>query len=350
MPIFFIYQIEIHIPSRVYRDFYIFHIMTFIDVFVRVQDNLWDIGFTLELIDAWKQRHPFTHIQIYTDNPSAFQNFLWTSFSFVSLWSELEYENWKHWDFAWFLFNFPIPESILKKPWTLQGALHFDYLAFDSWIVGMHWVEHICSSVKFPVHHIVNSPCIWGGGTLIPRTEHLKKEEWCDFFRTDSILSQASWVSVFMYPEGWEYVSRLLPENAVVWCFDASSVYRKEGNIHYLPYQSFELYQNLLEISDINIVRGEVSLVRAMHAWKPFLWDMYKEKWGWNKDEYNAFCNWMDTYSFDERYKEIMWNINQRTWVISWDFLLEYDFKKISKEIKQRNLIDTIDAYMGFWK
>jgi hypothetical protein len=76
MPILFIYQIEIHIPGRVYKEFYIFHIMTSIDVFVRVQDNLGDIGFTLELIDAWRQRYPSTYVQIYTDNPSAFHNFL----------------------------------------------------------------------------------------------------------------------------------------------------------------------------------------------------------------------------------------------------------------------------------
>ena len=49
-------------------------------------------------------------------------------------------------------------------------------------------------------------------------------------------------------------------------------------------------YDQLLWSADINAVRGEDSLVRAIWAGKPFLWDIYKQDDGAHWDKLRAFC------------------------------------------------------------
>jgi uncharacterized repeat protein (TIGR03837 family) len=47
--------------------------------------------------------------------------------------------------------------------------------------------------------------------------------------------------------------------------------------IHYLPYLTQDDYDHLLWASDFNFVRGEDSLVRAIWAGKPFVWQIYSQ-------------------------------------------------------------------------
>jgi uncharacterized repeat protein (TIGR03837 family) len=59
----------------------------------------------------------------------------------------------------------------------------------------------------------------------------------------------------------------------------AESVEASTSNlrIHYLPYLSQDDYDHLLWASDFNFVRGEDSLVRAIWAGKPFVWQIYPQ-------------------------------------------------------------------------
>lgn len=51
----------------------------------------------------------------------------------------------------------------------------------------------------------------------------------------------------------------------------------KALRIHYLPYLTQNDYDHLLWTSDFNFVRGEDSLVRAIWAGKPFVWQIYPQ-------------------------------------------------------------------------
>jgi uncharacterized repeat protein (TIGR03837 family) len=51
----------------------------------------------------------------------------------------------------------------------------------------------------------------------------------------------------------------------------------KALRIHYLPYLTQDDYDHLLWASDFNFVRGEDSLVRAIWAGKPFVWQIYPQ-------------------------------------------------------------------------
>ena len=66
----------------------------------------------------------------------------------------------------------------------------------------------------------------------------------------------------------------------------------QQGNLSavFLPMLTQTEYDQLLWSADINAVRGEDSLVRAIWAGKPLFWDIYKQDDGVHWDKLRAFC------------------------------------------------------------
>jgi uncharacterized repeat protein (TIGR03837 family) len=61
--------------------------------------------------------------------------------------------------------------------------------------------------------------------------------------------------------------------------------------IHYLPHLTQEDYDHLLWASDFNFVRGEDSLVRAIWAGKPFVWQIYPQQDNAHHAKLDAFLD-----------------------------------------------------------
>lgn len=53
-------------------------------------------------------------------------------------------------------------------------------------------------------------------------------------------------------------------------------------------------FDELLWACDLNLVRGEDSLVRALWAGKPFIWQIYPQQDKAHHDKLDAFLNWLD--------------------------------------------------------
>ena len=70
---------------------------------------------------------------------------------------------------------------------------------------------------------------------------------------------------------------------------------RKQLSISYLPLLSQIDFDHLLWASDINFVRGEDSLVRAIWAGKPFVWQIYPQDDGAHAQKLDAFLDMLDT-------------------------------------------------------
>jgi uncharacterized repeat protein (TIGR03837 family) len=64
-------------------------------------------------------------------------------------------------------------------------------------------------------------------------------------------------------------------------------------SILYLPYFSQAGYDELLWASDLNFVRGEDSLVRALWAGQPFIWHIYPQHDGAHATKLEAFLDWL---------------------------------------------------------
>lgn len=64
---------------------------------------------------------------------------------------------------------------------------------------------------------------------------------------------------------------------------------RKALSISYLPYFSQNDYDHLLWSCDVNFVRGEDSLIRALWAGKPLVWHIYQQHDNAHHDKLNAY-------------------------------------------------------------
>lgn len=65
----------------------------------------------------------------------------------------------------------------------------------------------------------------------------------------------------------------------------------KKLSISYLPYLSQDDFDHLLWACDLNFVRGEDSLVRALWAGKPFVWHIYPQHDDAHHDKLGAFLD-----------------------------------------------------------
>ena len=64
-------------------------------------------------------------------------------------------------------------------------------------------------------------------------------------------------------------------------------------SIFYLPHLSQTDFDHLLWASDVNFVRGEDSLVRALWAGKPLVWHIYPQDDGAHVPKLQAFLDWL---------------------------------------------------------
>ena len=64
--------------------------------------------------------------------------------------------------------------------------------------------------------------------------------------------------------------------------------------ISYLPALTQVHYDHLLWACDLNFVRGEDSLVRALWAGRPFVWQIYPQHDGAHAAKLEAFLGWLD--------------------------------------------------------
>ena len=82
---------------------------------------------------------------------------------------------------------------------------------------------------------------------------------------------------------------------------------RKQLSISYLPSVNQKEYDHLLWACELNFVRGEDSLVRALWAGKPFVWHIYPQGDGAHATKLEAFLDWLDAPA-DLRDFHRVWN------------------------------------------
>jgi len=78
-------------------------------------------------------------------------------------------------------------------------------------------------------------------------------------------------------------------------------------SISYLPALTQLDYDHLLWACDLNFVRGEDSLVRALWAGRPFVWQIYPQDDGAHHAKLDAFLNWLDAPASLRQFHHV-WN------------------------------------------
>ena len=81
------------------------------------------------------------------------------------------------------------------------------------------------------------------------------------------------------------------PQTAVEQCLPAGHRHAPSLNLRYLPFLTQTRYDHLLRHCDLNVVRGEDSLVRAIWAGRPLIWHIYPQADGVHHDKLDAFLS-----------------------------------------------------------
>ncbi|QDL38031.1 elongation factor P maturation arginine rhamnosyltransferase EarP [Rhodoferax sediminis] len=82
---------------------------------------------------------------------------------------------------------------------------------------------------------------------------------------------------------------------------------RKQLSISYLPALSQVDFDHLLWACDLNFVRGEDSLVRALWAGKPFIWQIYPQDDAVHHGKLEAFLDWLQAPASLRQFHQV-WN------------------------------------------
>ena len=78
-------------------------------------------------------------------------------------------------------------------------------------------------------------------------------------------------------------------------------------NLSAQPYTDQEGFDEMLQACDLNFVRGEDSLVRALWAGQPFIWHIYPQEDGAHHAKLEAFLDWLQAPDSLRRF-HLIWN------------------------------------------
>lgn len=273
-----------------------------IDIFCRVIDNFGDIGVCWRLA----QRLPTeSKIRLWVDDLGSFNKIeptLDPNLSQQRL-KGIEINHWHKqitdWQAAKLVieaFACDLPEAYLEamKNHT-QCWLNLEYLSAEKWVEDFHLQPSIQSN-GVPKHFFFPGFNEKTGGLLGPhkvinnaqeRNEFLKKllpTESYDFYQDKKPVL----INLFCYPHApIEALISSLPKDREVMIILAKSVapqletiankLNSSVSIQRLNFIVQEDYDCLLQIADINLIRGEDSFVQAHWAGKPMLWHIYAQ-------------------------------------------------------------------------
>lgn len=281
-----------------------------LDFTVPVIDNFGDMGFALSLAVSLLEKMPSTRVRFFSENRELFGKMVGNSkserleYHELSTWTEVE-----HSEIRLNFFGYKIHESDMDGRSFPRKVLNFDYLQFhrhggatDPGIASIHGMRYPAGSME--VVHLVPSPLTEGGGVVVPSdTKSHSKDSYAESFGLPSEITTSKWCSVFTYPKALERILEVAPEYpewTFLLCGNISGNLPK--NAVSIPFLSLSGYSSLLHTCDTNIVRGENSLIGAMLAGKPFLWDIYRESNGAHEEKIrdlgawvNAFVPWDET-------------------------------------------------------
>ena len=170
----------------------------------------------------------------------------------------------------WFFYPGFTPDTggLLREPGLLERQARFDAAAWRSQHSGApidakeHWISLFC-------YEPAALPALLAQSTKQPT--HL--------LVTPGRAAQATRMAL---PEALNEKSRQgLPIN------------REQLSISYLPYCTQAAFDEMLWASDLNCVRGEDSLVRALWAGRPLVWQIYPQHDNAHHDKLHAFLDWL---------------------------------------------------------
>lgn len=265
-------------------------------------------------------------------------------------------------------FACDLPEAL--QQWAGQNKvlwLNLEYLSAESWVEQMHLMPspQALGNIKyffFPGFSEKTGGLLREQNLVSRREAFLENLEAQYEFKQKLLLPEIAEKSftifIFAYEstvlKKWLELWRSLDLPMTIWLapslnlthlaylFDNDTSVGRHVNwgnlsIHILPMVSQQDFDQILWLSDINIVRGEDSVIRAHWADKPFFWHIYPQQEYTHLIKLNAFWDHVYTF-FDEElknaHKALSLELNHQDNLLSdedrqknWQYLFEF-YKK----------------------
>lgn len=200
----------------------------------------------------------------------------------------------------------PFKQALLARmPSALW--LNLEYLSAEAWVEGCHGLAsrqggHVDKFFFFPGFTAATGGLLREPGVLDTR-DHFQSSRrnarlWLEKYGIQ-VAEQDRVVSLFGYPQG-DYRSLLQalahPSRTVHLLQTAGlnvplPIASDTQHLHRLPFLSQEEFDRLLWSTDLNLVRGEDSFVRAQWAGRPMLWHIYPQADNAHLDKLQAWLN-----------------------------------------------------------
>ena len=153
---------------------------------------------------------------------------------------------------------------------------------------------------------------------LLQRQTAFDRSAWRQAHAADKVSPSAPWVSLFCYepPALGDALGQLAhatpPAHLLVTPGRAAAAVRALPtppalSITWLAPCPQPAFDHLLWACDLNLVRGEDSLVRALWAGQPLVWHIYPQHDNAHHDKLDAFLDWLDAPPLLRRFHRV-WN------------------------------------------
>lgn len=326
-----------------------------VDFTVPVIDNFGDLGFALSLGISLLDRNPGLRIRFFSENRELFGNML--GGKIPERLSYFPLETWAKSERSPVRFNFfgyGIREGELAGRENPKKILNFDYLQFhrgtgpaDPGIASLHGTEYEIGGKK--IVHVVPSPLSEGGGVVVPRNStRLTRMEFLENLGLPKAFADRKWCGVFAYPKTMGRILECAKKRPEWGFFVCGSRGTDSENVAYLPFLPLRAYDGFVRLCDTNVVRGENSLVSAILAGKPFLWDIYREKNGAHLEKMADFREFVNGYAdWGVVLEDFMNEPNPETSLAKLLDGKPDGFAKMAEAVGRRDLARSVEAFVA---
>ncbi len=320
-----------------------------IDIFCRVIDNFGDAGVVYRFAKEFLLARPACRLRVFCDGLNLFSllrpgidadktvqecgGILFVNFSRLDRtgWLELGPA-----DVVVEAFGCDIPAAYRTGILFRPGAwINLEYLSAEPWVDGYHKRQSLTGTGGVKKYFFMPGFTAESGGVIIDSAvEHAKADLASHrLLHLNALLGQFGVhldntrqtlvCTLFTYTRGFDTfladIRCACEEAFLLVCGEKSregmlaslarTASRAVGENHYaagsahvlfMPFLPQNRFDELLCLADFNIVRGEDSLVRAILAEKPFIWNAYLQDEKYHKVKVAAFCDEFGKYFEDE--------------------------------------------------
>lgn len=327
-----------------------------VDIYAEVIDNYGDMAFAINLIEQVHMRSD-EKIRLFSNSQEVYTLFVGN----LRKPNLVEYRDFSTLQDTppstqiWNLFDKKIPYTYLESFDFQIDIINFSYFL-------LHEQKNLLSPSIASLHkkevyrnkNISVRSCIV---SLLPGTawvcihdisENKEKEDVLQKLgKNTEYASRKKWVSIFAYPETLKKMKEFIKQENEILFIIIGKHELVWDNIISLPFQSLKEYRALLCVCNINIVRGENSLIDAILAGKAFLWDIYKERNGAHEEKIEDFIEFLKVLDFSPEYFETLRRFNAKIWeenIFSGEnWNKKNDFEKLKKYTEENcNLYENL--------